>query len=101
MLYGSALECLRSIARKEGISSLWLGTTAAYVKIFPQLAATYFLFELASERMGVGGIGSYDGGGEGKKSNGGGGGGGPRGCRRRVSGGGRGGPTIGVAEVLF
>ncbi|EEH56762.1 mitochondrial carrier family, partial [Micromonas pusilla CCMP1545] len=48
VLYGSALECLRSIARKEGISSLWLGTTAAYVKIFPQLAATYFLFELAS-----------------------------------------------------
>ena len=90
VLYGSALECLRSIARKEGISSLWLGTTAAYVKIFPQLAATYFLFELASERMGVGGIGSYDGGGEGKKSNGGGGGGGPGGGRRRGSGGGRG-----------
>ena len=39
---------------------MWLGTGAAYVKIFPQLAITYFVFELASEQLGVGGLGRYE-----------------------------------------
>ena len=42
--------------------SLWLGTGAAYCKVFPQLAITYFIFELASEQLGVGGLKRYDGG---------------------------------------
>ena len=46
VLYKNALECLRLSVQREGLKSLWLGTGAAYVKIFPQLAITYFVFEL-------------------------------------------------------
>tara|TARA_B100000405_G_scaffold156360_1_gene109189 strand:- start:9830 stop:11350 length:1521 start_codon:yes stop_codon:yes gene_type:complete len=60
VLYKNALECLRLSVQREGLKSLWLGTGAAYVKIFPQLAITYFVFELASEQLGVGGLGRYE-----------------------------------------
>ena len=48
--------------RREGWRSLWLGTGAAYIKIFPQLAITYYVFEQVSEQMGVGGLARYDAG---------------------------------------
>ena len=60
VLYKNALDCLRLSVQREGLKSLWLGTGAAYVKIFPQLAITYFVFELASEQLGVGGLGRYE-----------------------------------------
>ena len=60
VLYKNALECLKLSVQREGLKSLWLGTGAAYVKIFPQLAITYFVFELASEQLGVGGLGRYE-----------------------------------------
>ena len=60
VLYKNALECIKLSTQREGLKSLWLGTGAAYVKIFPQLAITYFVFELASEQLGVGGLGRYE-----------------------------------------
>ena len=60
VLYKNAADCLRLSVQREGIRSLWLGTGAAYVKIFPQLAVTYFIFELVSEKLGVGGLERYD-----------------------------------------
>jgi solute carrier family 25 phosphate transporter 23/24/25/41 len=62
VLYKNMLDCLAVTARREGWRSLWLGTGAAYAKIFPQLAITYYVFEMASEQMGVGGLARYDAG---------------------------------------
>ena len=62
VLYKNAVDCLRVIARREGMRSLWLGLGAAYGKIFPQLAITYCVFEMVNERMGVDGLARYDGG---------------------------------------
>ncbi len=62
VLYKNMLDCLAVTARREGWRSLWLGTGAAYAKIFPQLAITYYVFEQASEQMGVGGLARYDAG---------------------------------------
>ena len=62
VLYKNMLDCIAATARREGWRSLWLGTGAAYVKIFPQLAITYYVFERASEQMGVGGLARYDAG---------------------------------------
>ena len=62
VLYKNAVDCLRVIARREGMRSLWLGLGAAYGKIFPQLAITYCVFEMDKERMGVDGLARYDGG---------------------------------------
>ena len=60
VLYKGAVDCLRLSVQREGVRSLWLGTGAAYVKIFPQLAVTYFIFELVNEQLGVGGLERYD-----------------------------------------
>jgi len=60
VLYKNAVDCLRVIARREGMRSLWLGLGAAYGKIFPQLAITYCVFEMVNERMGVDGLARYE-----------------------------------------
>ena len=73
VLYKNAVDCLRVIARREGMRSLWLGLGAAYGKIFPQLAITYCVFEMVNERMGVDGLARYDGGNTHGKGGGGGG----------------------------
>ena len=54
VLYRSAMDCLRKSVEREGLRSLWLGTGAAYVKIFPQLAITYGVFELVCDHLGCG-----------------------------------------------
>ena len=60
VVYKNAMTCLKMTAEREGLKSLWLGMGAAYGKVFPQLAVTYFIFELASEYLGVGGLERYD-----------------------------------------
>ena len=60
VLYKNAMDCLRVSVRREGVRSLWLGLGAAYGKIFPQLAITYYVFEMVNERMGVDGLARYD-----------------------------------------
>jgi hypothetical protein len=62
VLYKNMVDCIAVTARREGWRSLWLGTGAAYIKIFPQLAITYYVFEQVSEQMGVGGLARYDAG---------------------------------------
>lgn len=62
ILYTNMAHCLRITCQREGWKSLWLGTGAAYAKIFPQLAITYYVFELVSEQLGVGGLARYDAG---------------------------------------
>ena len=62
VVYKNMLHCLRIVCKREGWRGLWRGTGAAYAKIFPQLALTYYVFELVSEQMGVGGVHTYDAG---------------------------------------
>jgi solute carrier family 25 phosphate transporter 23/24/25/41 len=59
VVYKSALDCLRTVAREEGVRALWRGIVPAYLKVFPMIFTSYFVFETLSKRQGVGGLRRY------------------------------------------
>ena len=59
IVYKSAADCIRTVAREEGVAALWRGIVPAYLKVFPMIFTSYFVFETLSKSQGVGGLRRY------------------------------------------
>lgn len=59
VVYKSALDCVAKIAKEEGVETLWRGLVPAYLKVFPMIFTSYFVFEALSKKSGIGGLRRY------------------------------------------
>ena len=59
VVYKSAMDCLRTVAREEGVRALWRGIVPAYLKVFPMIFTSYYVFETLAKQQGVGGLRRY------------------------------------------
>ena len=59
ILYKNTVDCLQQIVRKEGAKALFSGAGASYLKVYPQIACVYAVYEVLARVMAIKGLNAY------------------------------------------
>ena len=58
-VYKNMVDCFVQSIKADGVRNLYRGAIPAYVRVFPMMGSSYFIYELLSKQSGVGGLKSY------------------------------------------